>query len=172
MTDPSEIWVPIRGYEGIYEVSSFGRVSVIKNGERFIRKQNSSTHYLSVSFRKRPQDKSQKSKAVHQIVAEEFLGNRPEGNVIRHIDGNRYNNKVENLIYGTPEENIKDSIKHRVHKGEKNGNSLLNEMSVKAIKLLLKHNISQSEIAQCLGLTVSAIHAIKKGRNWNHITEF
>ena len=169
MAETPEIWMPIIGYEGIYEISNRGRVSVIKNGERFIRKQNSATHYLSISFRKRPQDKIQRSATVHRLVAEAFLGPRPEGQVIRHIDGNRYNNAVENLTYGTPEENALDAIKHKVHEGEKNGNSQLNEIAVKAIKLLIKNNISQSEIARCLGLTVAAIHAIKVGRNWRHI---
>jgi DNA-binding XRE family transcriptional regulator len=169
MTKAPEVWMPITGYEGIYEVSSFGRISVLKNGERFIRKQNSATHYLSVSFKKRLGDKTQRSEAVHRLVAQAFLGPRPDGHIVRHIDGNRYNNKVENLCYGTPQENVYDTVRHKTHQGENNGNCILNEISVKAIKLLIKHNVSQSEIAKTLGVTVSTIHAIKKGKNWGHI---
>lgn len=169
MTNTLEVWKPISGYDGFYEISSLGRFAAIKNGERFIRKQNTATHYLTVSLKKRPQDKTQKSATVHRLVAEAFLGQRLEGQIIRHIDGNRYNNKAENLSYGTPEENTLDTIKHKVHKGENNGNSKINDITVKAIKLLLKNNVSQSEIARSLGLTVSAIHLIKIGKNWGHI---
>jgi hypothetical protein len=101
MLDPTEIWVPVQGYETYYEISNFGRFARLKNGERFFRKLNRRTPYLSVSLTKRPQDQVQKSLYIHQAVALHFLGPRPSGYVVRHLDGNRYNNHVSNLCYGT-----------------------------------------------------------------------
>lgn len=170
MDSPVEVWKPVAGYEGAYEISSFGRFAATKNGERFIRKQNSATTYLSVSLKKMPGEKTQKSGYIHKMVAEAFIGKRPDGCVIRHIDGDRYNNRADNLCYGTPEENNLDDIRNNTHRGVNNGNSVLNEAAVRAIKLLIKHRVSQTEIAHSVGLTVSAIHAIKTGRNWGDIS--
>lgn len=165
MTNDSEIWLPIIGHDG-YEVSSFGRVSVIKDGNRIIRKPNSATHYLSVSFRKRPGDNSQKSRTIHSLVAEAFIGPRPLGSVIRHLDGNRYNNNANNLTYGTSVENVYDDIKHKVRSGRNNGRSIFDERHVALIRLLLDKGAGTSELARLLGVSIGTIHAIKTGKNW------
>jgi len=169
MSNSVEIWKSVIGYEGIYEVSNHGRIASVKNGERFIRKLNKATVYLSVSLKKRPQDIRQGSANVHKLVADAFLGERPEGHVIRHIDGNRYNNKADNLQYGTANQNVEDSVNHGTYKGAKNGRAVLTEAGVLAIKMLLEKGVSQSEIAKKIGVSIASINAIKQGRNWSHI---
>lgn len=166
MLDPTEVWVPVQGYETYYEISNFGRFARLKNGERFFRKLNHRTPYLSVSLTKRPQDQVQKSLYIHQAVALHFLGPRPSGYVVRHLDGNRYNNHVSNLCYGTQEQNYLDTITHKTHKGENNGRAKLNTTSVILVKLLLQRGAGLSEIAKAIGVTPQAIYAIKVGRNW------
>jgi hypothetical protein len=166
MSYPTEIWVPVQGYETYYEISNFGRFARLKNGERFLRKLNHRTHYLSVSLTKRPIDHRQKCIYIHQAVALHFLGPRPSGNVVRHLDGNRYNNHVSNLCYGTPEQNYLDTITHKTHKGENNGRAKLNATSAILVKLLLQKGAGLSEIAKAIGVTPQAIYAIKIGRNW------
>ena|SRR5689334_18303510 len=49
---------------------------------------------------------------MHVLVAEAFLGKRPPGAVIRHLDGNPLNNTVANLAYGTNSENQRDAVQH------------------------------------------------------------
>ena len=170
MEAPDEMWKPVDGYDGYYEVSSLGRFAAIKNGERFLRKINYATHYPSVSFKKRPQDKAQKSATMHSLVAKAFLGERPSGYVVRHLDGDRHNNRADNLAYGLPEENYADTKKHGTHRRENNGRSLFNELGVKAVRLLIEKDVSLSEIARHLGVSVGTIHAIKTGRNWSDLT--
>ena len=165
MTDTPEIWLPMIGHDG-YEVSSLGRVAAIKGGERFIRKPNAATPYLSISLKKRPQDKGQTSKNIHVAIAEAFLGFRPDGMVVRHVDGNRYNNAAENLCYGTPNENVYDSVSHGTYKGSKNGRAVLDERHAILIRLLLSAGTSCSELARQLGVSIGTVHAIKTGRNW------
>jgi hypothetical protein len=171
MCFPEEEWKPVRGYDGYYEVSNLGRIAVVKNGERFMRKINYATPYPSVSFKKRPEDKRQQSPTVHKIVAEAFLGERPSGHVIRHLDGNKHNSRADNLAYGTPVENHSDSRRHGTHRGENNGRSIFNETGVRAVQLLLEKGVSQSEIAEKLGVSVGTIHAIKTNRNWCHLKD-
>lgn len=49
---------------------------------------------------------------VHQLVALAFHGPRPDGQVVRHLDGNSRNNSASNIAYGTHLENYQDSIRH------------------------------------------------------------
>ena len=165
----NEIWKDMPGFEGIYEVSSIGRVATIKNGERFIRRLNKATGYLSVSRKQRPEDSSQTVAYVHQLIAEAFLGPRPEGHVVRHIDGNKLNNRASNLRYGTPDENIADSVSHGDYKGNSNGRAKFTEPGIRAVKMLLELGISTTKIAKATGTSIGTIHAIKMGRNWKDI---
>lgn len=119
-----------------------------------------------MSFKKRPEDSGQTSRNIHSVVAEAFIGPRPTGMVVRHVDGNRYNNAASNLAYGTPNENVYDSVKHKTYKGSKNGRAVLDERHVALIRMLLDKGLSSSELSRRLEVSVGTIHAIKTRRNW------
>lgn len=55
------------------------------------------------------------TRSVHSLVAEAFLGPRPEGQEVRHLDGNGMNNDVSNLVYGTRQQNQRDRVEHGTH---------------------------------------------------------
>ena len=55
---------------------------------------------------------SEKPYCVHALVAAAFIGPRPDGLLIRHLDGNPRNNRVGNLQYGTGSENQRDAVVH------------------------------------------------------------
>jgi hypothetical protein len=168
MSDLVEVWASVPEYEGIYEVSNFGRFAVIKQDGRVFRKLNSKTHYLSVSC-KSVNGKKPKTFYLHTLVAKLFIGNRPDGMVIRHLDGNRFNNKVSNLSYGTPEQNYEDTRNHKVHSGENNGRAIINSNSAKAIKNLIKHGVDKKLLSESFGVSLGTIYAINSGRNWNEV---
>jgi hypothetical protein len=72
---------------------------------------------------------------VHRLVAERFIGPRPAGMQIRHLDGTRTNNTPANLSYGTAIENQADRIVHGTDcRGEKQGASKLTKNDVIAIR--------------------------------------
>jgi len=54
-------------------------------------------------------------RAIHRLVAAAFHGPRPDGQHIRHLDGNHLNNEASNLTYGTPSQNILDQVAHGRH---------------------------------------------------------
>lgn len=56
---------------------------------------------------------------LHLLVAAAFIGPRPPGKIVRHLDGNRKNPRWGNLAYGTYAENTQDAIAHGTHSGEK-----------------------------------------------------
>jgi hypothetical protein len=53
---------------------------------------------------------------VHQLVAEAFIGPRPAGQEVRHLNGDPSDNRVENLAYGTRSQNVLDSVQHGTYR--------------------------------------------------------
>lgn len=118
-----EIWKDVVGYEGLYQVSSSGQVKrvprTMKNvNGRFskvpggLRKQKiQSNGYLTVNLSK---DNKVKFHLTHKLVAEAFLGPRPEGADICHNDGDKKNNCVSNLRFDSHSENCNDRARHGV----------------------------------------------------------
>jgi hypothetical protein len=102
-----EIWKDVPGYEGYYKVSSLGRVRGLdrvityKSGARKLLKGKMlspamSNGYKQVALRMKGRRKTFK---ISQLVAMAFLGHKPDGHklVVDHIDGNRLDDRVENL---------------------------------------------------------------------------
>ena len=169
MENLTEQWVDIPNYQGYYQISNFGNFARQTKTGRVLRKLNAATQYLSISL-KDIDGTGQKTIYIHTTVAKLFIGDRPDGMVIRHLDGNRFNNKVSNLAYGFPEQNYQDTVRHGTHKGSNNGRSILNENSVLAINFLLKNDVPVALLAKAFNVTVQTIYAIKDGKNWSHLT--
>ena len=120
-----EQWRPVRGYEGIYEVSSHGRVRSV---DRVVTRSDGQVRRFKGKVRSTPllqqtgypfvnlciQGKCQ-VRTVHSLVAEAFIGPRPEGAEVCHNDGNPANNRVDNLRYGTSSDNALDKVRHGTH---------------------------------------------------------
>lgn len=107
-----ETWLPIPDYEGLYEVSDLGRVRSLPRPYcrgRILRETSHSRRYLQVGL---SQNGVAKTRLIHQLVMEAFVGPCPGGQEIRHLDGTRSNNALTNLTYGTPHENQQDSLRH------------------------------------------------------------
>lgn len=109
-----EQWSAVPGFEGHYLVSSEGRVRSLKRRQRdgsplFLNWKIDTYGYVSVHLWR---DSKPKNIRVHVLVAAAFLGERPEGHEVRHLDGNRMNPRLDNLAYGTRSENRRDRIAH------------------------------------------------------------
>lgn len=113
-----EQWKPIKGYEGLYEISNYGRVKTLerdipisKGGfwtvKECILKQNISTSYamIGLSFNGKKQRRT-----IHSLVAEHFLSNPNSLKIINHKDEDKLNNYYKNLEWVTVRENQTYSI--------------------------------------------------------------
>ena len=104
----NEIWKPVRGYEGMYEVSNYGNVRSMNynhTGEvRNMKTETNKNGYKQVNLCK---DGKQKLPTVHRLVAQAFLPNPENLPQVNHINENKSDNRVENLEWTTREKNVR-----------------------------------------------------------------
>ena len=105
-TLPEEVWKPIVGYVGLFEISSFGRVKSFRKKDPYILKEitGGNNDYKTVQFQV---NKIRKTFLIHRLVAQHFINNDDETNKIQvnHIDQNVENNYYKNLEWCTPKYN-------------------------------------------------------------------
>lgn len=110
-----EIWKPVNGYEGIYEVSNLGRVKRLerqythaKIGERILKQELVRSGYLRVMLHK---NGIGKRFLVHRLVADAFIENVNNYQYVNHIDANKRNNSISNLEWCTQKQNMQHAMK-------------------------------------------------------------
>ena len=104
---------------------------------------------------------------VARLMCNTFYGPRQSSIVTRHLNGNRKDNRISNLAWGTVKDNSEDSRRHgTLARGEAVGNATLTEQHVHAIRDSHEPN---AVLARRYGVTNSAICAVRKRRTWKHI---
>lgn len=162
-----EVWLPVVGYEGYYEVSSTG---LVKNSRynRPIKSHPDKNGYLRVRFFIH----GVKTKHfIHRLVANAFLINPDKSFQVNHKDGIKINNSASNLEWVSSRQNIKHAIDIglRNSKGSANYFSFLNEEKVSEIKKLLSSGEGIRSIAEKFGVQKPCVWKIKKGMTWQHV---
>lgn len=120
----------------------------------------------------RLQSQSRKAyRRVHQLVSEAFLGPKPLGYTVNHIDGNPTNNRVENLEYLTPGQNNQHALDAGLKKGrgETHYHAVFTEADVLLIRRLFKGGMGQTALARQFAVSVTAIECVVKRKSWKHL---
>lgn len=174
-----EEWRDIKGYEGLYQISNFGncrslgraniykdnRVHVLngKNLKSYIRGK-----YSCVMLYK---NKLGKNFYLHVLVIENFIGNKPFGKQVNHIDGNKNNNRIDNLEYITPSENMFHSSKLGLAvTGERHYCHKLTESKVIEIRKRYKEgNVTVRALAREYGVTQRTMQQVIEKSTWRFI---
>lgn len=167
-----EQWLPIPGYEGKYCVSDQGNVmsmSYMGTGLPGILKFNISRGYHSVELQTEP---IKKRFTVHRLVMLAFVGPRPTGMQINHINGVKTDNRPCNLEYCTPSENQKHSFRLGLQSnaGERHSRAKLKEQDVIDIRKMHAEGRSKILIAAKYHISQSHLSHIISGRIWSHLT--
>lgn len=182
---PNEEERSVIGYEGLYTVTSFGRVFSL-NYRRSGRKHElklcrswgnigNNREYCKwmVTLCK---DEIQKAYVVSHLVAEAFLGERANRWIL-HKDGNPLNNNVQNLYYGDRFDNVKDAIRDGTHisrtvTGTTCGTNTLTEDQVQISRTMYRElGYSCKTIASFFSVTYGSINKIISKRTWASLPE-
>lgn len=175
-----EVWKAIPDFPG-YEASSRGRVrSVDRTVTRDCRWGGKSTAYLRGRMLALAPNSHgylvvslcdgevKITRTVHVLIAEIFLGERPDGMMVCHRDGVRDNCKANNLYYGTGKDNAADSARHgTLLRGEDKPSAKLTDAAV--MKIRAARGKSQRELGEAFGVSQSTIGTVRRGEKWSHI---
>lgn len=106
-----EIWKPVVGFEGVYCVSNLGNIKgVVRSGStgELLHPQINNNGYMMVHLYDHPKHKVT---TVHRVVAMAFIPNPENKRTVNHIDGNKKNNRADNLEWATHRENHRHAYK-------------------------------------------------------------
>ena len=151
-----EIWKDIEGYEGLYQVSNFGRILSIRS--HYILKGSMSSQGYKVTTLSKPNHKEAKRVLIHRLVAKSFVPNPQNKPQVNHIDGNKLNNNANNLEWVTGKENIQHTSKNKLLQKSRQIYEQIQEVDAgRKFKYTAKipywHAIPFNEILQEKGLT-------------------
>jgi len=178
----TEEWKAIPGYEGMYEVSNWGRVrSFVKIGRklneltpkpRFLTIHIRFDRYQSVDLTK---NRVREKVHVHRLVAKAFIGPIGKGMHVAHLDGNPSNNDLTNLRICSPKENESHKKDHGTYygrgitPGQDCWRAKLRDEQVIEMRDLSKAGWSQQELADRFSVTQTNVSLIVRRKTWSHI---
>lgn len=172
------IWKKIDNYD--YEVSFCGSVRSI---EKTIIRSDGKPHFVKSKILRPANDQGYlkvalsgngklKSFRVHRLVAKAFCGCINGKYEVNHIDGNKLNNRADNLEWCNRSENVKHAFNNSLAKplrGSKNPTSVIDEIKAMTIKTMLMSGFGPTEISKRYGVSINICKDISRGRTWNHI---
>ncbi|WP_375475293.1 HNH endonuclease signature motif containing protein [uncultured Nostoc sp.] len=156
--------LPIPGFESSHSIGDDGTVYRNIGGVLKPLKGSISYHgYRKVHLR---HSVIGKIEAVHRLVAAMFIGECKNSDFVTHINGDRLDNRVDNLKY-VPR---KESNKSTLRRGENNHFAKLTEKTVRAIKGQIgEGKRSDKQIAVVYGVSERTIRNIASGKTWKHL---
>lgn len=172
-----ERWLPVVGYEGLYEVSNDGHVRSLqrsclsKSGKTRtvpgkILKGSAWGPYLCVTLFR---ESVRLRRNIQWLVAAAFIGPKPSPKLeVCHNDGEHHNNRDWNLRYDTRAGNFADKKRHGTsNAGAANLNAKLTEAQAREI---LVGGGDPSTVAAEYGISPVTVYAIRRGQNWRHLS--
>ena len=179
MTNVNEIFVPIKGYEGLYEISNYGTIVSLPRIDnkghnlkrRILTRKRYPNGYPFISLCKcgvKQQD------SIHRLVAIHFVSNPNNKPQVNHIDGNKENAYFKNLEWCTIGENSTHAIRTGLRKklirvGVENANSKLTPQI--AMEIRKSHPLlSYSKLATKYNVTKCTIAAVVTNKTWRIVS--
>lgn len=175
-----EVWKPIPGYEGFYEISSHGSVRSVdrnityKDGREYFYKGKTLVPrvdrvgckyvHLYINGKRR-------AFTIHRLVAIAFIENIENLSDVNHIDGNRLNNRVSNLEWCTHAENMQHAFRTGLinNTGVNHGNNIYTDDQILKVKEMLVLRRPHKEIEAETGVKKGTVEQISQGRQWRHL---
>jgi hypothetical protein len=173
-----EMWRDVPNYEGKYQVSNIGRVRSLRYmrgkcnvllKEPLILKQYSgekTRNYMMIGLNK---NNKRQSYRVHRLVLEAFCGFRPAGKEAAHLNGDPSDNRIQNLMWATQEENLNHKRIHgTIIRGSMINNAKLKESDIPVIFKLRYQGMSSRELAARFKVGWTTMKYLLAGKTWVH----
>jgi hypothetical protein len=177
-----ERWLPVPGFEGLYEVSDLGRVRSLDRVVPQANRWGGVSHSLRKGRILKPgrhagghlfvclcNETGHHQIFIHRLVLMAFDRLRPDGMECRHLDGDPTNNRFDNLAWGTRLENMADRTalgEHNPPRGVRNSRAILDEEKVRLIRQEYAFGERKSDIARSLGVHRNVVGKVLSGRTW------
>jgi hypothetical protein len=179
MCNLDEKWRQVPSFKN-YQVSNYGRVRPIRR-QAMSKPHFDKDRYLQITLY--VPGRRYHSKTVHSLVAEAFIGPRPEGLEINHKNGIKHDNTVANLEYLTSAENKRHAVRmnlgnkkrdysNRNYKGSRNPNSKLNEWQVRVVRRIRsipRPRPSIQFLAEKMEVSATTLSQAALGFTWKHL---
>lgn len=183
MLKVAEVWLPVVGYELFYDISNWGTVRSKFDFHHYKAGRLRSGHpapngYYRIALKG-------KWFSIHSLVAEAFIGPRPKDHQVNHKDGNKTNNRFDNLEYVTPAENQQHAARlglsptgkrcgaytkpESLPRGESQYLAKLSNDMVREIRAIPDEEWHGPTWAEKLGVQRSTLNRARAGKSWKHI---
>ena len=171
---PGEQWLPVVGYEDYYRISNMGRLFGLPRSCRcphlggLLQPKPDVNGYLHVSLK--VPGKRERRVGIHQLVAEAFIGPRPDGAEVLHGPNGPGDNRASQLRYGTHLENKADELRDGTRsRGERHGHSILTDEIVIECRKRRAAGEGVSSLARQFGVSQPCMSAALAGKTWRHL---
>lgn len=172
----SEQWRNIPGYEGEYAISDLGRIKRLKDSannswkaDRILAPRAMENGYLRIMLCK---NAAREEFLIHRLVLTVFRGGAPFSNAqVNHLNGDKKDNRPENLEWVTQSQNIKHAYDVLGHKarGVSNHSTHLTEEDIRQIRALRQAGTRSIVLARQFNISPRAIRDIVNRRTWAHV---
>lgn len=149
-----------------YCACSTGKIYSIRSGS-YLQQVTQSNGYCHITL---SQDGVRKNFSVHRLVAMAYLEASEEANVVNHKDGNKQNNRLDNLEWVTQQENVHHAIMVGLRKGTRNPDRSLDDETAHIICKLIQDSWRNKDIADTVGIDQQIIATIRLGQTYQEIS--
>lgn len=158
----------IEGYEGRYYITDNGDIFNIKRGTKMAQTVSARTGYLKISLTN--SDGIRPTHSVHRLVALSFIPNPENKREVNHKDGNKGNNRVDNLEWVTTKENSKHAHDTGLIQPAKGENAAHAQLTNKSVLKIFNSKLPNKELSAKYQVDICVIYQIKNGKNYSSVT--
>jgi hypothetical protein len=158
MKPMAEIWKPMPDWEGEYEISNLGRVRSCKIVQPFDMR---GYRMVRLSGHKKGVAGFSKNRAVfiHRMMLRAFVGEPQEGQQTCHFNGDRKDNRLENLRWDTPVGNYADKKRHGATGG-------FFKFDADAVRAIRRGDLSITDAVAKYGVAKGTAYRVRRGDGW------
>lgn len=176
-----EIWKDIKGYEGLYQISTQGRVKSLKrtrhcknqfgeytveDPEKILNPGKNNHGYMSVVLY---ESQKRKTISVHRLVALSFIPNPSRKAQVNHKNGVKHDNRIKNLEWVSNGENQIHSYKNGLARATYGNARLTKDQVIEIRKLYDSGGYSQVELGRKFGVYKTTVNKIVRKLTWKEL---